>query len=61
MMRRGYRLLFKYDECRRPPKGRPRGGLMTKKIKKKLPCPIVPWRGLEAGVHRIMAIFMIPV
>ncbi len=40
MMRRGYRLLFKYDECRRPPKGRPRGGLMTKKIKKNFLAPL---------------------
>jgi hypothetical protein len=32
-----------------------------KKIKKKLPCPAVPRRGPEAGIHHILAMFMIPV
>ena len=40
-----------------PPKGRPRGGLVIKKLKNSLPA--VTWRGHEAGVHRIQAIFTI--
>ena len=43
-----------------PPKERPRGGLMTKKLKK-TPLPRCASDRPEAGVHPILAIFMITV
>jgi hypothetical protein len=42
------------------PKGTPPRRIDDKKLKK-LPCPAEPWRDIEAGVHSIPAIFMIPV
>jgi hypothetical protein len=44
-----------YDEFRRTKKGRPQGGLMTKKTL----CPPYLKRGPEPGVYRIETIFMV--
>jgi hypothetical protein len=52
-------LSLRYDDCRRPSKGRPRGGSVSKF--KTTPCPAGPRRGPEEGVYRMEKIFLVRV
>ena len=44
-------LSIRYDDCRRPRWGAPAAVLVNEN--KKNPCPAVPRRGPEAGVHQV--------